>query len=242
MSPPPSPDRQRRFYKTVGVQALDGGFAVLLDGRPAKTPAGARLQAPTLALAALLAGEWEAQTTQVDLNTMPATRMAFTAIDRTVPAAAQSAREVARYADADVLCYFTEGPASVLEAEVRHWTPVLDWARDALGLEMVRASGVTHRPQPAATLARVEALAAALEPFALTGLVFCAAPVRLRSAGLRRPAGPDHRRGGVRAVAPGRGAADRTLGRGRRSRRPHHPPARRSRPGGPLVRRFAGRA
>ena len=140
-----------------------------------RPPAGGRLHTPTEALATLLATEWDAQLEQVDLNTMPATRMAFTAIDRTVLAAAQSAREVARYADADVLCYVTEGPASVLEAEVRHWTPVLDWARDALGLEMARASGVTHRPQPPATLARVEALAAALEPFALTGLVFCAA-------------------------------------------------------------------
>ena len=125
-------------------------------------------------MAELLASEWAAQVERIDMAAMPATRLAYTALDRTAYAVRDTAREVARYADADVLCYFAEGPESVLEAEVRHWTPMLDWARDALGLDLARASGVAHRPQSPGTLARAEMLAAELEPFALTGLVFCA--------------------------------------------------------------------
>ncbi len=106
---------------------------------------------------------------------MPLTRLAYTAIDRTVAARAETAVEVARYAGSDVLCYFTDGPVSVLEAEVKHWAPVLDWAHAALGLELVRVTGVTHRPQPPETLRRVEALALELENFALSGLMFCTA-------------------------------------------------------------------
>jgi chaperone required for assembly of F1-ATPase len=168
-------EKPRRFYKTANVAPADGGFAVALDGRIAKTPAGRPLAAPTHRLADLLAAEWEAQASVIDMNAMPLTRMAFTAIDRTAERAPETAKEVARYADADVLCYFAEEPQLLLEAEVAHWLPVLDWARDALGLEMTRAHGIAHRPQPPRTLARVEALALELEPFALTGLVFCAA-------------------------------------------------------------------
>lgn len=173
-------DRPRRFYKTVEVRPEngrigDGRFGVTLDGRRAKTPDGAPLAAPTEALARLLAQEWDAQVEHIDLNAMPLTRLAYTAIDRTTVARAETAAEVARFAGSDVLCYFADDPASVLEAEVRHWGPVLDWAHTALGLELVRVTGVTHRPQPPETLKRVEALALALDAFALSGLAFCTA-------------------------------------------------------------------
>jgi len=175
----PSPrsefERPRRFYTSVSVEPTEAGYAVRLDARTAKTPDGAPLATPTEALAQLMAQEWEAQTAHIDLNAMPTTRMAFTAIDRTRQARQVVAEEVVRFAGSDVLCYFAEGPVSVLEAEVRHWVPVLDWAHAALGLEMVRTSGIIHRPQRPETLARIEALALELEPFALTGVAFCAA-------------------------------------------------------------------
>jgi chaperone required for assembly of F1-ATPase len=173
--PPSEFERPRKFYTAVDVRPEDGAFVTTLDGRRARTPAGIPLAAPTEAMARLLAAEWDAQQAHIDLATMPGVRLAYTAIDRTAAARAETAAEVARFADADVLCYFAEGPAAVLEAEVRHWVPVLDWAHDALGLTMLRVTGIAHRPQPPETLARVEALALELEPLALTGVAFCAA-------------------------------------------------------------------
>ena len=41
----------KRFYKEVAVAPRDGGFAVLLDGRPVKTPAQNGLVLPIEALA-----------------------------------------------------------------------------------------------------------------------------------------------------------------------------------------------
>ena len=175
MPPATDFDRPRRFYQAVAVLADDGRFVVTLDGRKAKTPDGAPLAAPSEALARRLADEWDAQATHIDLNSMPLTRLAYTAIDRTGRTRAETAAEVARFAGSDVLCYFADAPTDLLEAEVKHWGPVLDWAQTGLGLELVRVTGVTHRPQPPATLARVEALALELEDFALTGLVFCTA-------------------------------------------------------------------
>ena len=167
-----SPERPRRFYKAVEVAPRDGGFIILLDGRGAKTPAGAPLRLPTAALAKLLAAEWEAQAEQIDLSAMPATRLAATVIDRTAAAGAAVAAEVARYAGSDAICYFAEAPATLVETQVARWGPVLDWARDALGLELHRVAGVIPHPQPPETLARVEALAAALEPFTQAGVAF----------------------------------------------------------------------
>ena len=59
-------DRTRRFYTSVAVKPVEGGFAVQLDSRGVKTPAGAHLVAPTFALAQLLADEWAAQGDEVD--------------------------------------------------------------------------------------------------------------------------------------------------------------------------------
>ena len=65
-------DRPKRFYKAATAAPLEGGYAVLLDGRAPRTPAGARLILPTLALAELIAAEWEAQAPSIDLDRMPA--------------------------------------------------------------------------------------------------------------------------------------------------------------------------
>ena len=168
----PSSDRPRRFYKAVAVAAREGGFTLLLDGRGAKTPAGAPLVVPTQALARLVAAEWDAQAEQIDLSAMPANRLACTVIDRTASAGAAVAAEVARYAGSDAICYFAEAPATLVEAQVARWGPLLDWARDVLGVELHRVAGVVPRPQPPAALARVEALAAALDPFTQAGVAF----------------------------------------------------------------------
>ena len=173
-----SPEKQRelpkRFYKAVEAGAVDAGFGVLLDGRPVRTPGGARLAAPTLALAELLAREWAGQGEAIDLSAMPATRLAFSAIDRVAVKHAEVAAEVGRYAGSDVLCYFADGPGTLVERQIQRWGPVLDWARDELGLELHRATGIIHRQQPPKTVAAVESLALAADDFALAGLAMAA--------------------------------------------------------------------
>jgi chaperone required for assembly of F1-ATPase len=164
----------KRFYNTVNVVAEDAGFSVQLDSRSVRTPAKARLILPTAPLAELVAREWRAQGELIRLPSMPAARLAFTAVDRIGAARNLVAADVARTAGADHLCYFAQAPRSLAERQTRLWEPVLDWARTDLGLNFQRVVGVTHRPQPAATLERIEALAAALDDFALAGLAMAA--------------------------------------------------------------------
>ena len=86
-----------------------------------------------------------------------------------------SFEEVARYAGSDLLCYFADAPAELTARQQASWGPLLDWAADTLGLSLVRAAGVLHRPQPAETLAAVEALALRLDDYALTALAHASA-------------------------------------------------------------------
>jgi chaperone required for assembly of F1-ATPase len=163
-------NRPKRFWKDVAVVPEGSRFAVALDGRTPKTPAGRRLVLPTEALAKLVADEWAAQGEWLVHATMPATRLAFTAIDRIAETREAVAGEVGRYAGSDVLCYFADSPKALLEREVERWTPVLDWAERDLGLQFVRATGIIHQPQPPETVERVRVLALELDDFALAGL------------------------------------------------------------------------
>jgi chaperone required for assembly of F1-ATPase len=172
--PPSEPPQPRRFYKTVAAGPVDEGFGVLLDDRPVRTPGAARLVVPTLALAELVAAEWAGQGESIDLGQMPATRLAFTAVDRIGAAHEQTAFEVARYAAADLLCYFADAPAALLARQEQQWGGVLDWAEAALDLHFVRTVGIVHQAQPDDTLAKVTRLAADLDDFTLAGLALAA--------------------------------------------------------------------
>lgn len=165
-------DRPRRFYEAVSITEADGGYAVLLDARQVRGPLGGRLVAPTLALAELIAREWEAQGEFLDIAGMHATRLANTAIDSIPQARAATAQSVADYVSSDLLCYFAEEPVALVARQTAQWEPVLQRAEAELGLSLVRAAGIIHRPQPEATLAKVRDLAAALDDFRLTGVAF----------------------------------------------------------------------
>ena len=165
--------KPKRFWKEAAAGPEgEGGFPVLLDGRQARTPAGRPLRLPTVALAELAAAEWAAQPEEFDYASMPATRLAFTVIDRVPTAREATVDEAARYAGSDLLCYFAEGPKALAERQAREWEPLLIWAERELGLALNRTAGVVHCAQPPETLARARALAAGVDDFALGGLAF----------------------------------------------------------------------
>ena len=146
----------KRFYTTVSIDERPEGFALLLDGREARTPARRPLVVPTRQAAALLKAEWDAQGEVVRPGTMPAVRLANSVIDGVAGAADPVRDEVVRYAGSDLLCYRAAGPAELVALQAAGWDPVLAWARDALGADLVLAEGVMHVGQPDAAL---EALA-----------------------------------------------------------------------------------
>ena len=151
------PHLRRRFYARGEVAEGEGGFAVLLDGRPVKTPARRTLAAPTRGLAEALAAEWEAQRDVVDPAKMPLTRLANSIIDGVADAPAAVAAEAEKYLASDLVCYRAEGPDGLVARQAGAWDPVIAWAREALGARFVVAAGMVFVVQPDAALAAARA-------------------------------------------------------------------------------------
>jgi chaperone required for assembly of F1-ATPase len=160
------PQLRRRFFKAVDVGGEPGGYGVLLDGRPVKTPARRPLAAPTQALAQALADEWEAQREVVDPAVMPLTRLANSIIDGVADVPGQVQAEVAKFLGSDLICYRAGSPDGLVERQVRHWDPLIAWARDALGARFVLGEGVMFVAQPEEALAAA-ASAIPAEPWRL---------------------------------------------------------------------------
>jgi chaperone required for assembly of F1-ATPase len=165
---PPLP---KRFYRDVGVAARDGGFALTLDGRGARTPGKRALAFPTPALAQAVAGEWAEQGAFIDPRQMPLTRLANSAIDGVAGAMAPTRADMAAYAGADLLCYRAAAPETLLALQAAVHDPLLAWAREALGAAFVATDSVMHVRQPEAALAAARAALDAIDdPFAVTAL------------------------------------------------------------------------
>jgi chaperone required for assembly of F1-ATPase len=157
----------RRFYREASVGQSG---AILLDGRPVKTPGRRDLAAPTGALAEAIADEWNAQDQRIDPRAMPLTGLANAAIDRVAPEFEAFARGLAAYGETDLVCYRAEGPAALAARQSELWDPILGWAQQRYDAVFELAIGVMHMPQPPETLARLKAAVAARDPFALAGL------------------------------------------------------------------------
>jgi chaperone required for assembly of F1-ATPase len=142
------PILHRRFYRQA-ASGYDGAlYAVLLDDKPVRTPAGRALAVPTLALADVLAAEWNAQDDIIDPAKMPLTRLANVIIDGVADRPGPVAAEVEKYLASDLVCYRADSPRGLAERQAQHWDPVLAWARAALGARFLLAEGVVHVAQP----------------------------------------------------------------------------------------------
>jgi chaperone required for assembly of F1-ATPase len=160
----------KRFYKTAGVTEGEGGFAVVLDGRPVRTPAGSPLRLPTMPLAEAVAAEWQAQDERVNPAAMPLTQLASTAIDRVPPHRAAIIDELLDFAATDLLCYRATEPHDLVELQARQWQPLLDWAMVRYDAPLRVTAGVMPVPQSEEALAALRRAVAALDDWRLTAL------------------------------------------------------------------------
>ena len=160
----------KRFYKAVATAEQEGGWQVLLDGRVVKTVGGRPQRVPSGALAEALASEWAGQGEEIDPAAFILRDMADYAIDVVGTDREQAIRELLPYAETDTLCYRAEPGDSLRREQDRVWEPLLAEAEARLGASFARIAGIMHRPQPAGTLARIEALLAELDDFALAAL------------------------------------------------------------------------
>nr|WP_137676363.1 ATP12 family protein [Parerythrobacter lutipelagi] len=160
----------KRFYQEATVGESDGGFHVLLDGKPVKTPGRAVQRVPTRSLAQALAAEWAAQGEKIDPHSFRFRDHADFAIDVVSTEREETIEKLVSYAETDTLCYRADPGEALFRRQAEAWEPLLTAVEAREGVRFERISGVIHRSQPKETL---EALRRRLQPenaFTLGGL------------------------------------------------------------------------
>ena len=152
----------KRFYSDVAAAPAEGGFVVLLDGKPVKTPGRNTLLLPTEKLAAAIAQEWHSQGEEIIATSMPLLRLANTVIDGVSVNRAGVIDAILRFGENDLLCYRAHQPPELASRQREGWDPLLDWVRRRHGAHMRVAEGLTHVDQ---SLDALLALRQALEEF-----------------------------------------------------------------------------
>ena len=160
----------KRFYKDVSVGPAEGGFAVLLDGRPVRTPGRHMLVLPTEKLATAIAQEWQAQGGQVIAATMPLLRLANTVVDGVAVNRAGVLDTILRFGENDLICYRAHQPLELVKRQAEAWDPLLNWVAQKHGANMRVAQGLTHVDQAPETLLALRSALEAESPFTLGAL------------------------------------------------------------------------
>ncbi len=141
----------KRFWDQATVAETEGGFAILLDGRPMHLPGGATLYVAGEPLARAIAAEWQTagrgKDREMSFADTPLTRLAGTAQERIAPDPRPTVAALARYAEADLLCYRTEHPPALAERQTCAWQPWLDWAARSYDAPLKVTSGIIRVPQ-----------------------------------------------------------------------------------------------
>ena len=171
----------KRFYKEAGVKAVEGGFAVALDGRIPKTPGMKQVIVPRQSIALALAEEWAVQVEFVDAQTMPLTRLVNSAVEAGDGSQPDLRAEIMRYVANDLLLYRADTPAALVNRQGEFWDDALVKLARHFGVTFQPTIGIVHQPQPKSTLALI---AVALEAEALLPLTALNAITSITGSGL----------------------------------------------------------
>ncbi|EJF77090.1 ATP12 chaperone protein [Candidatus Bartonella washoeensis] len=138
----------KRFYKEVKITREEGGFSILLDKYPVKTPARRPFLVPKEACAALVAQEFESQKQVIDPIKMPITRFVNTVIDGIADDMQVIFEDLLRFVACDMIFYRAQTPKELVQRQCEQWDPLLDWVEEKLGSRFHLAEGLMHIEQP----------------------------------------------------------------------------------------------
>lgn len=138
----------KRFYETAVLSQTDNGFSILLDGRSIKTPGRNKVVIPQRRVAEAAVGEWRAQNAEIDPISMPVTRLINSAIDGVEDKKTETLEDIINYVDSDLVCYRADSPEELVIRQNNKWNPVVNWAKESVGITLVLTQGVMPVLQP----------------------------------------------------------------------------------------------
>ncbi|KAI0637369.1 ATP12-domain-containing protein [Trametes polyzona] len=164
----------KRFWKTVGIEKRDGGYAVTLDKRSLKTPGGKPLIIPgdKRLVAALVASEWENQETVLKPHALPMTSLVSRAIDAFQDEATRNEvrAQLLKYFETDTIFYHADEPAVLVKLQDEHWKPILEWARETLGLDIKVSNSLFVPAQSPETMKKLEDILSKFSPWEMAAM------------------------------------------------------------------------
>lgn len=160
----------KRFYKNVTCERGEDGWQVALDGRKVKTVKGAPQCVPSEALAEALAAEWDAQGETIDPASLPLRNYTDYALDMVSADPAAVIDKLLAYGDTDTLLYRADPDEPLYARQQEVWEPIVAAFEKRHGVELVRVSGIVHRPQSDASVERLREVLTAKDAFSLAAL------------------------------------------------------------------------
>jgi chaperone required for assembly of F1-ATPase len=164
----------KRFWDRAAAEPADGGYTILLDGKPMHLPGGGVLHVTAEPLAEAIAEEWQAaggtKGGEMSFADTPLTRLAGTAQQRIAPDPDPTIDAIARYAESDLLCYRAETPPALVERQAREWQPWLNWAAQHYDAPLRVSTGVAYVKQHRGAIAALRTAVGTLDVAALTAL------------------------------------------------------------------------
>ncbi len=129
-------------FKTTSYEKADGGYAILLAGKPLKTPKGGAMIAPTEKLAITIAGEWQKLSSKIDWSKLPMSRQLNAALDN-MHSVAKWQDELVEFLKNDLLLYFASSPKELKERQENGWLPLLEKFNSEFGVELKTTTGIS---------------------------------------------------------------------------------------------------
>ena len=162
----------KRFYKIAeaGEAADTEGVAVLLDGRPVRTPERRVLALPGRALADAIAEEWQRQDAELDTGSMPLMRIAASALDRVGPRRDDFVDQLASFGETDLVCYRAASPADLAARQAAAWQPLVDWTMRRFDAPLAVTTDMAPAAQSGAPFAGLHAAIETHDDFELAAL------------------------------------------------------------------------
>jgi chaperone required for assembly of F1-ATPase len=164
----------KRFWETaLAVPRLEGGYGVVLDGRPLRLPGGSILATESRPLAEAIAAEWhqagDAKGGEMRQEDVPLTRILAAAQERIAPDPKPMVEGIMQYGGTDLLCYRAEDHR-LAARQAEAWQPWLEWAALALDAPLRVTQGLMPVAQAPESLAALKAAVAQHDASGLAAL------------------------------------------------------------------------
>lgn len=164
----------KRFWEAaLAVPRLEGGYGVVLDGRPLRLPGGSILTTESRPLAEAIAEEWHkaggTKGGEMRQDDVPLTRVLASAQERIAPDPKPMVEGITKYGETDLLCYRAEDHR-LAARQAEAWQPVLEWAALALDAPLNTSQGLMPVAQAPASLAALQAAVARHDAAGLAAL------------------------------------------------------------------------